>query len=490
MKKVSLLPWFVVFTLFAFGQNNKQDYHLNWDGKSSKLKVQLDYTNATKDSTVFEYGNLSFGGQLDIFKVVKNIHCDISDKLKVDEKDRKITIYHKGSAKKKLTYEIDGQQPDDKKPSIFTELFRPVITNGFLSIVNDFFMMNMNEVTDASISVVWDKYPKSFTYFNSINPGAKPSNKESITQEHLGRRLFVMGENIAVTKYDVLGIPYYSIVSNEESYKVLKISFPPFFKDFFPSIRTFWQDYKAPFYFVAVLPLQYAGKTKAGGFGMDNGFMMKYLGDFDSWERVVVAHETSHYWIGGKLQLGKDSFENQWFGEGFNDYVTMINLAKSKVFSSTEFVEYLNGHNFKEHYTSAVKDSSNASIAKNYWTDYKNFGQLPYRRGLIYAFYLDNQIRLATGGKFTLRDFLLDVFHLRQTKKEEENITLNDFIELGSKYIPREQLKNEIETYMIQGKPIDFKLVKLIPEFQLYFKDDIPQVKITNEIDLETIYNW
>ena len=41
---------------------------------------------------------------------------------------------------------------------------------------------------------------------------------------------------------------------------------------------------------------------------------------------------------------------------------------------------------------------------------------------------------------------------------------------------------------MIQGKPIDFHQVKLIPEFQLYFNDAIPQVKLSNEIDLEKIY--
>ena len=43
---------------------------------------------------------------------------------------------------------------------------------------------------------------------------------------------------------------------------------------------------------------------------------------------------------------------------------------------------------------------------------------------------------------------------------------------------------------MIQGKPIDFNAVKLIPEFELYFKDDIPQVKLSSESDLEKIYYW
>ncbi len=461
---------------------------MSWDGNSSILKVQLDYIPINKDSTAFVYGDSSFGGQLDIFKVVKNIHCDASDKIKINEKERKIIVYHHGNSKKKLNYEIDGQQPNDKKPSIYTELFRPVITKGFLSMVNDFFMMKMLGDSNSLISVIWDKYPKKFTYFNSLAPKDSPSKKGYINGDTMGRLLYVMGANISVIKYEVKGIPYYSITSNEENYKALKTELPPLFNNYFPSIREFWEDYKAPFYFVAVLPIKYAGITKAGGFGMDNGFMMKYLGDVDSWTKVVIAHETSHNWIGFKIQIGDDSFDNQWFGEGFNDYVMLINMTKSKIHSPTEFLKYLNDSNFKEHYTSKVKDSTNASIAKNYWTDYPNFGKLPYRRGLIYAFYLDNQIRLASNGKFTLRNFLLDIFHLSQTKKEGEHITIDDFIELGSKYIPKEQLKNEIETYMIQGKPIDFHQVKLIPELQLYFIDDIPQIKLTNENDLEKVF--
>lgn len=492
MKKNAFL-FAVCFAFFIFGQS-KQDYYMNWDGISSILKVKLIYT-AEKDSTVFEFASEGFGGQTDIFKVVKNIHGAPSDQIKINEKERKITIYHTGRHHNTLYYEIDGAQPDYKKPSIYTELFRPVITKGYLSFVNDFFMMKPIGESNSDkqeINIIWEKFPKKYSYFNSVEPMAAPNKKLKINRESFGRLLFVMGDKIAIKKYNVKQIPYYSITSTEEQYKDLETKLPPFFKDYFPNLRKFWEDNKAPFYFVAVLPLKYAGKTRGGGFGMDNGFMMKYLGDFTSWEKEVIAHETSHNWIGIKMMLGNDSFDHQWFGEGFNDYVTIINLARSKVFSKEEFLDYLNKDNFKEHYTSPVKDSTNASIAKNYWTDYKNFGKLPYRRGLIYAFYLDNQIRLASNGKFTLRNFLLDIFKGKQIDKnpDKNGISLDEFINLGSNYIPKEQLQNEIDTYMIRGKPIDFKTVKLIPEFQIEFENGIPQVKLAEKSDLTIIYNW
>ena len=73
------------------------------------------------------------------------------------------------------------------------------------------------------------------------------------------------------------------------------------------------------------------------------------------------------------------------------------------------------------YYTSPVKDSSNAAIAKKYWTDYKNFGKLPLRRVFIYDFYLDNKIRLASRGEFTLRNLLMDMLSLRKSKKRRRD---------------------------------------------------------------------
>ncbi len=352
-------------------------------------------------------------------------------------------------------------------------------------------MMKRSDSSNATLSVIWDSYPKNAVYFNSFAPMDSPAKKQIFKEETLGRLLFVMGSDLTVERYDVRGIPYYSIRSTQKEYNDLTMELPPFFNAFFPSIRSFWNGYSDPFYFVAVLPIQYAGLTRAGGFGMENGFLMKYLGEFDTWEKLIIAHETSHSWIGLKLQIGTTSFENQWFGEGFNDYITIINMAKSKLLSPSEFMDYLNNENLKEHYSSPVREESNATIGAKYWLDYNNYGKLPYRRGLIYAFYLDNQIQLTSKGKSSLRDFMLDLLAFRAIKPTNEPITLEDFSTLGSKYIPYHQLKDDIERYMIQGKLIDFTAIRLLPMFELYVTDNnIPQLHLIHENDLEKLYQW
>src|SRR5690606_5084561 len=133
----------------------------------------------------------------------------------------------------------------------------------------------------------------------------------------------------------------------------------------------------------------------------------------------------------------------------FNDYATLINLANSGIYGQAEFLNYLNEETLKPHYRSEVKAAHNDSIAEYYWTDYANYGKLPYRRGLIYAFYLDNQIRLGSNGKFTLRHMLLDLYAKRKAKKEDGILTVEDFIDAGSAYVDKKELERQVARHMM-----------------------------------------
>ncbi len=491
----------ILILLFTFGiyscaqQEPFMDYVFSWDGDSATLGVELTYSAAQKDSTVFIFGDPSFGGQNDIFNVIKNIRCTEPEVLKIDEEDRRITVYHNGAKKHRLTYEIDGSLPVDKPTTASqTELFRPVITKGVLTLVNKQFALALTDESNPLVSFRWRAYPENVSYFNSIHPSqTDPSEKLSDYYDNLSKMVcFVMGDNISVEEYSVTDIPYYCVTTIEDKYgNDLQGSLSPFFESYFPSIHRFWNDTDFPFYFLSVTALQNnQAEIGGGGFGIKNGFIMKLGRTFGTWERYVTAHETAHTWVGIKIMLGEDSFDHQWFGEGFNDYTTIINLANSKIYGKEEFLHYLNEESLKQHYESEIKGTHNDSIATNYWTDYANYGKLPYRRGLIYAFYLDNQIRLASNGEFTLRNMLLDLYTLSKAKKSDEVLTVDDFINAGATYLDKKELAGQIERYMIAGQPIDFNNVKLIAEFNIEINDNIPKVSLTERADLSTIYQW
>ena len=109
---------------------------------------------------------------------------------------------------------------------------------------------------------------------------------------------------------------------------------------------------------------------------------------------------------------------------------------------------------------------------------------MPYRRGLIFAFYLDNQIRINSGDKYSLRDFLLDL------KSKGENITIDYFIEIGSKYLPKEKLIEDIDLYIIKGKFIDFSKISLMPYFISSIENGIPKIRIKENTSIKDIYVW
>lgn len=489
----------ILLLIFSICSCTKQepfmDYLLSWDGISSKLEVELIYSATQKDSTVFIFGDPDFGGQTDIFNVIKNIRATDREVLKVDEANRRITIHHNGAKKHRLTYEIDGSLlVDQPTMASQTELFRPVITKGILTLVDKQFALEITDGSNPLVSFRWRSYPGHVTYFNSVHPSqTNPSEKISHYYDNFSKMMcFVMGDNIDVEKYNIMGIPYYCVTTKEDKYgNDLQESLIPFFESYFPSIHRFWNDTDFPFYFLSVTALQNnQAEIGGGGFGIKNGFVMKLGRTFGRWEKYVTAHETAHTWVGIKMMLGKDSFDHQWFGEGFNDYTTIINLANSKIYGEEEFLHYLNEENFKQHYESKIKGAHNNSIAANYWTDYANYGKLPYRRGFIYAFYLDNQIRLVSDGKFTLRNMLLDLYQLRKAKKSDEILAVDDFINAGAAYLDKKELAGQIKRYMIEGQPIDFNNVKLIPEFRIEINNNIPKLNLTESADLSKIYEW
>ncbi len=467
------------------------DYHLRWDGKSSRLGVQLDYTAVSADSTVFVFAPEHLGGQADIFQVLENLRPGPTDRLRVVPAQQKIVVLHTRAGRHTLHYVLNGAIAGPRQKSTPRELFRPVIMPGSLYLTSAFFLLQPQDCPPAASSLQFDQFPAGVGYFLSAAPRATPGSRQLLQP---GRQQFwtmVLGTDIVRREYRVHNIPYYSLTSRRDTVNRMSQELAPFFTRFFPTLRTFWHDDQDAYYYLCVLPT-YNTEPTAGGFGWGPGFIMKYSGPFDNWAKLIVAHETSHSWIGSQLTLGENSFANQWFGEGFNDYVCLINLAASGIFDSQTFLEYLNNRTLRPHYTSAIRSAPNDSIAPNYWRN-TAYQRLPYRRGLLYAFYLDNQVRLASHNQYTLRDVLLALrtrARALQAKDPNANLSVDDFIETAGRFMPREQVAHDVAVHMLQGQPLDFHHFPLIPAFRVTFDGEVPVLGLTGTTPLSAIYSW
>ncbi|TDE14872.1 M61 family metallopeptidase [Dyadobacter psychrotolerans] len=466
--------------------SNRLDYHLSWDGRSSLLKVDLFYNTHLADSTVFQFGNPNPGGLTNIFGVLQNIKADRNDSLRIAGQDRQIIVRHQTPGVKKLHYEIDGTPVLDPKRARPNEAFRPSITSGFFYSLGYNLFMDVADSSYTELSFAWDSWPENMPYFVSSDPKAKPNERQIVPNGERNNVLLQMNENLQRKEYVVNKIPTYLITSNSDSASDMQQGMDPLVTKFIPKVREFWQDYDFKFYFVSMIPLLTKVPPTMTGIGLKNGFGTRYTGALDTEKIATIAHEVSHTWIGGRMQLKSVGMENEWFNEGFNDYIAIYNLARAGLFDKAAFLKYTNEEILGQYYRNPENTTPGDSIEKNFWKS-RNFEKIPYHRGFIYGFYLDNQIRLSSGSKSNIRDFLL-LLYKQNRKNKKQVFALSDFTEALSAFLPKDQIISEIKTYMHQGKVLDFRTVKLIDAFSLSYQDRVPKISISDKVSIKEIY--
>lgn len=466
----------------------RMDYHLRWDGQSTVLQLDILYTPTTSDSTVFVYGNPGAGGQPRIFDILGQARVDAGDELVVRAAERKLIVHHHRAGPKQLHVALDGKLLADPRRALPNEAFRPTIASGFLYTLGYQLFMEVPGHPYTQIGIVWDQWPQGMPYFVSTNPSAQPSELQVIPIDDFHRNSFLlhMSSDLRVSKYAIAGIPTYLLTSIRDSTSGMPAQITALTKRFIPQVRDFWQDYQAPFYFVSAIPLRSDVSSKLTGIGLVNGFSIRYRGPLDPEKTQLIAYELSHTWIGIRLKYQSKGMENNWFNEGFNDYVALYNLARAGLVEKTSFLHHLNTENFAAHYRSPVRAMPGDSIEANFFRN-NYYQKLPYQRGFIYAFYLDNQIRLATHGKQTLRHFLLKLYTQNQ-QNAGRPITAEDFTRAMATFLPKARIGAEITDYMLGGKLLHVESAQLIAAFHLTYQGEIPVLSLSDKADLRMIY--
>ncbi len=269
------------------------DYHFSWDGVSSLLKVDLFYTPVSKDSTGFVYGVPQIGNQTNIFKVLENLQCSAGDSITIDTIRRKIIAWHKTGGIKKLHYEINGSLLAPSRYNNANEQFRPQLVPGSFYSLSFNLFMQVDTGNYPELTYVWDNWPTGFSYFSSADPGSRPNKRVVVNTGQLSDLYFAMDRGLVVGKYMVHQVPYYAVTTTRDSINDMQADLKPFFNTFFPAITNYWNDYEAKDYFVSVLPFLNHVKPDYTGFGLIDGFSMRYSGPYDLEKKTVIAHETS-----------------------------------------------------------------------------------------------------------------------------------------------------------------------------------------------------
>ena len=476
-KIISIIPILLGIAFCAFAKPKPDlQYQLKYTN-NRMVHVTLIYTPPEKDSTTFTYGEPNFGGQWDILKCIANVEVLGPARLRTDKASRSFTIFYSGEKPVKLEYDI--VDTTTKKKDLRQELFRPIISNNYFYSHGINLFLNpqfKNKDLKPTMSIEWLQRP-NFPIFYGFDPENGGKKKLISTVDSVMFSLITGATDLSIDKFELHGVKNYIVLRGLSKDNFNRQAIRNYFTQFNESIRSFWNDYSDKCFSLVLQPFLESDHDVAG-VAFANGFIGKYTADtiLNAKRIYTISHEIGHHWIGHKLEM---NISNQWFDEGFNDYITFNALLRAGLLTPTAFENRMN-EVFTLHYSSAIRNTPNDSVFANYWK-MGDYNKLPYRRGCIFAFYLDNQIRLASRGQKTIRDLLRSLAEFRKGKPAKYEITVEDFIKVTSALLPKAAVESAIEDYIIKGNPIIFSNDMLIPEFKVSVEKGIPHIKIVDE---------
>ena len=474
-----LLPLFVILQTALFGQQNSALFKYQLELGSNQILVKLSFTPAESDSIKFIYGSPPFGGQTDIFRGVKNIQTNSQARIKTDSIQRTVTIFYSGHTPVQISYDIADTRT---KKTTLSQLFRPIITPEYFYIhgVNLFLTPQFrNKELTSRISVNWEPKPSMpvFCTFDMDNDGSREINT---TLDSASLRFITGATDMTIKKF---------INESGANYLVLRSAAMPaqtvsalenFYGHFNKTMREFWKDTRVIQYALVLQPYLDVNKN-ISGISFGNGFIGKYdkPDSLASGERMgVIAHEIGHYYLSDlKATAGLNS-EGQWFNEGFNDYLTYYNLVRAGLMDASDFEKSFNKI-LRQFYNSPIKNTPNNKIFENFWKlgDYQ---RIPYWRGCVYAFYLDNLLLKATNRKTGLREIVLRLKSVVHNRPGYE-FTNEEFMQQLAAFLPERRIREEFNQFILEGNSIPLNSADLLPEFQINKVGDTPQMKIKNQ---------
>lgn len=474
----------LILPLFAFSQN-KISYKVYYDGNLAKngLKVQVDYTlKKASDTLSFYYANESWG-EKDLFKnlaIVKEENPDIT--FEITPESNKIKIQKKKGTEFSLIYHIK-QDFTDPNYKIFN---RPRINNTFFHVLGkNLFMVPFSftktpDEVEFEFSVEWINFPEKFKLHNNFASQIHKQKIKTTLWDGFYNSLFIGGD-YRFYNFKVHDKPIYFALRGEWNNGFTDDFLFSNLKKAVQSQRDFWQDYDQDYFTITMTPTVsqkdslYKGYSTKGS-AIKNAFMIQGTNNpFNSKNSYLYLfhHELMHEWIGNKIQ-NKHEELNYWFSEGFTDYYTYKNRLRIKDISMEEWQKLFNTEIIKSHWKNPEKNIPNYKIKDDFWKS-RNIEKVPYRRGAIFAFWLDNQIMLKTNYQKSLDDLMREL--LKTCTEKSVKFTDELFLDLVQKYLEQD-ISYFFQKHMIGGEDIDLKKEKWIDGFSFPTTDTIPQLEV------------
>lgn len=324
----------------------------------------------------------------------------------------------------------------------------------------------------------WLNFPKEFVIHNSFGSNVLKQHLPIKLWSELYHSLFVGGD-YRIKSFSYLNKQVYFAIrgkwmndyQDDQLYDALKKTIS--------TQREFWKDISPDYYTVIITPTitqndsVYKGNSIHGS-GVKNGFFIESTNNpFNKFSKMkyIFNHEMMHDWIGGKI-LMKNEELNYWFSEGFTDYYAYKNRLRNKDISFKEWLNNFNTEVIKAHWQNPERNLPNYRIKENFWKDY-NFQKVPYHRGAIFAFWLDNQILKKSNYTKSLDDVMREILRVCTTENKKFSDEL--FLNIAQKYLDKD-ITSFFQKHIINGVDFEFKQEDFIEEFKIVYVEKLPTI--------------
>jgi len=481
----------IALCMLAISCSNKEEsvadieYFVQANLKDSipNVQVEFDYDSDTNGLIVLRYENNSWGDD-DIFNCIKELEVVPKPQdVRFLRDSSQIIIKTKSNINNTIRYQISQ---DYKGLPMNQKRYRPIVDSTYFHALG----MRLFAVPEPVFESDTSKAKIRINYSTKTNNGIFHSSfgKDAI------QNIEVVREDLYASFFVGGNYRRYSFVNGKDTvYFISRGNWKPFtdqqifeiLKKTMSFQKEFWNDPRGGDFSVSLVPT-FESWYSVGGSGFSSSFI-SFASNNDNVTlghmRWLYNHELLHKWIGRTI-LNENEVEQYWFSEGFTDYYSYKLQLKYNQLDVAEYLNIINNDVLIPHYQDPLNRVPNSKLTlEEYWGNYSKYQKLPYRRGLLYAFLIDNQIKKESNYTKSLDNLMQELF---EQALKDQNMRLNQstFLSTLSKYLNHSNIKSDFEKYIIKGELIDFQ--NQVPnEIFIEFQGDIPLLKFDLDSAIE-----
>ena len=476
-----------ILIIFNYTYASQIKYNFDYIENNDSFKIILEFTGSQTGKTKIYMP--CYVWDVDLSDKIKNIKI-ISDpkesSLILDKKNNLAYIIHKPNSLLKVSYELHNFCTEENLSN--TTIYNPSYINKGNFFINGKFGLIIPSsenfiLKDNTYSILfkWNNFKGPI--FSNLGNIEENVLKTKIKEKELHESFFIGGK---LKIYPLLNGIDYGFVITQGNLPAIKNTIIPRLNSLINFQNKFFNSPPKKEYFLFMS--RKVCKFCIGG-NHQNNFQLIFLSEHNNNLKEiikVVAHERLHKWFGGFLKHGSQENYNKWFLEGFTDYYTYyLNYLNGII----DFEEYLKSYNdcLEEYFSLPTVYATNEVIANNFWKG-EVFERLPYLRGRIFAYELDNKIKEKTKDRMCLDDVIKYMIKISYNKDIEFSTeffieTLKTFTSLDISQLLCEQItlgKTLIKSKSFLGKAILSNKKITIPDYGFDFVKSFENQKIVN----------